>query len=342
MTDERPSPSRARAWGRSFASGLVLTIALVLAPLSIITGWARVQLVDTDAFVAAYAPLAHDPAVQQSVTDATMTVIAQHVDYTAIAGQVIDGITSLGTGPLATRALDALKGPAAQGLESVVRTNVARFVASDAFATVFSTALRTTHAQLVKTMQGDPNALVSVASDGTIGLELGPVVAAVRQHLIDSQVPFAAQIPAVQRTIPIAQADALPTAQTGYAVAVAVGAWLPFAAAVLLVAGILLARRRHRAAVVAGLALALGTLILIIGRAVAASIVSAALAPQGISDAASAALFSVVTDGMVSVAAWTCAGGVLGAVAVWIAGPWRPARAIRAKVRTWTTRTSTA
>ena len=29
MTDERPSPARARAWGRSFASGLVLTIALV-------------------------------------------------------------------------------------------------------------------------------------------------------------------------------------------------------------------------------------------------------------------------------------------------------------------------
>ena len=55
-----------------------------------------------------------------------MDVIDQHVDIPKLTSQVVDGIIGLGTGPVATKALEALKAPAAQGIMSLVRSTVER------------------------------------------------------------------------------------------------------------------------------------------------------------------------------------------------------------------------
>ena len=47
----------------------LIVLGCVMAPLAVVGGWAKSTLTDTDAFVATYAPLAHDPEVQAFVID---------------------------------------------------------------------------------------------------------------------------------------------------------------------------------------------------------------------------------------------------------------------------------
>ena len=62
-------------------------VATILVPVSIVTAWARVQLVDEDAFVATLAPLVDDPAVQAMIIDETMEAINAQVDFHEITAR---------------------------------------------------------------------------------------------------------------------------------------------------------------------------------------------------------------------------------------------------------------
>src|SRR4051794_6290410 len=124
-----PRAKRGRGW--TVLATVLIVIGTLLAPVALAASWAKIQLSNTDRFVAAYAPLAHDPQVQAYITDQVVSLIDQKVDIPTLTSEVIDGITSLGTGPRVTTALQSLKGVAASGLESLVESTVARFVASD-------------------------------------------------------------------------------------------------------------------------------------------------------------------------------------------------------------------
>ena len=78
---------RRRGWGWTLLATALIVIGAVLAPVATVASWARVQLTDTNSFVAAYAPLANDPAVQKFVTDATVEVIQQNVDIPGLSAQ---------------------------------------------------------------------------------------------------------------------------------------------------------------------------------------------------------------------------------------------------------------
>ena len=64
-------------------------------------------------------------------------------------------------------------------------------------------------------MRNDPQALIVAQSDGTIGIQLGPIVEDVKAALLARGLSIASRIPAVDRTIPIAQSDQIPTVQSG-------------------------------------------------------------------------------------------------------------------------------
>ncbi|KRC49326.1 hypothetical protein ASE16_11235 [Leifsonia sp. Root227] len=318
-----------RSWAWTLLATVLILIGALLAPVSVIASWAKVQLTDTDAFVAAYAPLAKDPGVQSFITSETMDVIQQNVDVPAITSQVVDGITSLGTGPAATRALEALKGPAAQGIISLMRSTVDGFVRSDAFAQVWQEALRTSHAQLVATMQNDPKAAIAVGSDGSVGVQLGPIIDRVKEILVKQGLTFASQIPSVDRTITIAQNSSLPTIQLFYGVAVAAGAWLPWVALLFLAAGVVVARRRGLALVWAAVALAISMVIIVagiaIGRLVFVGSVSPSLIPAGVART----VFDTLTTAMKDTGVAVLVLAIVVAVVAWYSGPFGVPRKLR-------------
>ena len=115
-TRSRPRPRSRAGWWRAFLSALCIVIATILVPVSIVSAWARVQLVDEDAFVATLAPLVDDPAVQAMIIDESMEAINAQVDFQQITSNVFDGVAALGLPPRAADALQLLEAPAANGL----------------------------------------------------------------------------------------------------------------------------------------------------------------------------------------------------------------------------------
>ncbi|HEY9478065.1 MAG TPA: hypothetical protein VIQ26_06490 [Microbacteriaceae bacterium] len=323
------SGKRRRGWGWTLLSTALIVIGAVLAPVATVASWARVQLTDTNSFVTAYAPLANDPAVQEFVTDATMDVIQQNVDIPAFSSRIIDGITALGTGPAATTALEALKGPVAQGIVSLIRSTVGTFVESDAFAQVWQEALRISHTQFVATMQNNPNAAIAVGSDGSVGIQLGPIVERVKTVLVERGLTFASQIPPVDRTITVAQSTSVPTLQLFYGLAVSVGTWLPWIALLFLAAGVAVARRRALALVWAAVALGLAMVVTIagiaIGRVAFISSASPTLIPADVAET----VFNTVTMAMTDTGVAVLVLAIVVAVVAWYAGPFAVPRRLR-------------
>jgi hypothetical protein len=320
---------RRRGWWWTLLATVLITIGALLAPLAVVASWANVVLTDTDRFVAAYAPLADDPRVQSYITAQTLDVIDEQIDIPKLTSDVIDGITGLGTGPAATQALNLLKGPAANGVQSLIANAVTNFVASDAFSNVWTTALRVSHSQLVAAMQNDPNAAITLGGNGSIGIQLGPIVDAVKAALVAQGIDLANQIPSTDRTIVVAQSDALPTLQLAYGLAVSAGVWLPWIALLFLAVGVLVARRRSIALIWAAIALALSMVVLAVSFAVGSLALISAVSPSLLPSDVAGLLYETVTGDMRATTVAVLVLAVVVAVVAWLAGPFAVPRRLR-------------
>lgn len=327
--DDEPAPRSGRGRIRSLASAVCIIIAAVLVPVSIVSAWTRVQLVDEDAFVSTLAPLSTDPSVQALIVDETMEAITDQVDFDALTAEVFSAVTDLGLPPRAASALELLQQPAAAGLESLVQTTVTRVVASDAFTDVWATTTRAAHRALTAAATSDGGGLVVRTDDG-VGIQLGAVVERVKGNLQDRGIGVATLIPAVDRVIILGDGQNLALLRTGYAAAAVGGWWLPVVTLALFGLGILLARRRSVAVLGTGVALALGAGSLAAGFAVGGAGVGAVAQDAGLSPSALEAIYAQMVGAMAHSAAVLALLGVLVAVAGWMLGRSRPARALRA------------
>ncbi len=321
------SPSRA-GWWRALLSALCIVVATILVPVSIVGAWARVQLVEEDAFVASLAPLVDDPAVQSMIIDESMEAITAQVDFDQITSSVFEGVAALGLPPRAADALQLLEAPAANGLQSLVTTTVTRVVESDAFSEVWATTTRAAHRALVGAATSDGGGLV-VRTDEGVGIQLGAVVERVKQNLVERGLGVAELIPTVDRVVIIGEGDNLAMIRTGYALATTLGFWLPFITLALFGLGILIARRRSTAILGTGVGFAIG------GGTLAATLAigSAAMGPTagalGLSPDALRVIYEQLVGNMTQTALVLALLGVLIAVLGWMMGGWGPALGFR-------------
>ncbi|CAN5486260.1 hypothetical protein BH10ACT7_BH10ACT7_28830 [soil metagenome] len=251
----------------------LITIGALLTPIAVVANWAQLQLSSTDDFVSTFGSLAREPEVQEFVSQQAATVIVEQVDIPGITQDLFTGLADLGLPSRATAALSALQGAAVLGAQSLIERTVQDFVSSDAFDTVFEGTLRLTHTQLIAALQNDPDAALTIAN-GEIGIQLGPIIASVRQLLIDRGLTFASAIPAIDRTVVIAQSDSLALAQQAYGITLAVGTWLPWITLALLLAGVLVARPRRFALLLASASVAGLMVVTVIGLGVGRLVVA--------------------------------------------------------------------
>lgn len=315
--------------GRTVAAVALVIIGLLLAPVAVISAWARLQLVDTDRFVATFAPLGEDPAVQAFIGDQVTDAIEEQVDIDQLTADVFEGIKSLDLPPRAEDALTLLQGPAAQGLSSLLDQTVDRVVTSDAFEQVWATALRASHTQFIAALQGDPDAALAIGDDGSLSVQLGPIVEEVKARLAERGVDFASAIPVINRSVVIAKVDSLVLVQTVYALAVAVGTWLPILVLVLLAAGVLVAKRRSAALAWTAGGLALTMLLTLAGFGTGKLFFVGTVSPSIMPSGAAEAVYGQLTELMVSTSAAITVLAIAVAIIAWLSGPWRPARAVR-------------
>ncbi|NYE20760.1 hypothetical protein [Microbacterium immunditiarum] len=323
------APPRRRNGWRAIVSALCIVIAGILVPVTIVSTWTRAQLVDEATFVQTFAPLADDPGVQELVIEQSTSAINESLDVESFTDDLFDGLARLDLPPAALRALELLRTPAASGLQGLIESTVTRVVESDAFAEVWQRALIASHRALVAAATGDGSGVVTIDEAGVLGIQLGPIVEELKQRLVDRGIGLAEAIPAVDRTIVIAQSDALPLVIAIYNIAVTVGWWLPLIALALFVVGILVARRRSTALLGTGVALALGGAALVIALGAARAILSLNAPALGVAPATTDSIFFVVAGAMRDTAIVATFLGVVIAIAAWLGGRWEPAVRVR-------------
>jgi hypothetical protein len=178
-------------------------------------------------------------------------------------------------------------------------------------------------------MQNNPKAAIAIGSDGSIGIQLGPIIDQVKAALVSKGITFASQIPTVDKTITVAQSDAIPTVQLAYNVALVAGAWLPWVAILFLAAGVLVARRRAVALVWAAVALALSMIILAVGFGIGRIVFIASASPSLMPSGVARTLYTTVVAAMQDTTVAVLVLAIVVAIVAWFAGPFEVPRRLR-------------
>ncbi len=243
-------PRRAR-WG---VAVVLAVVAALLTPVALVARYARSELLDTDRYVSTVAPLAGDPAVQEAVTDRVTDEIFGRLDIEALISEALESLAARDV----PEQVVGLAAPLAGQVESFTRDEVGSFVRSDEFATLWEQANRAAHAQVDALLTGETGGAVDVA-DGSVTIDLGDVVAAVKQRLVDRGFGPAERIPEVDTELTIVESDTLAEAQRGVRLLDRTANLLPFVILALGAAAVLVApdRRRGLLVVAAGIALSM-------------------------------------------------------------------------------------
>jgi hypothetical protein len=299
-TDTEPTPGARRVgrqrW-RSIVATLMIVVACVLAPLSVVAIWTRNQVTNTDRYVATITPLASDPAVQQAITDQITAQVFTYIDIQALTTQVADALSTRvegrGLPPQAAAALQGLAGPVANGVQGFVRTQVERIVQSQAFEDAWVQANRVAHEALVKALTGEGGGAVTVEGD-TVTLNLAPFIQTVKQRLVAQGFTLAERIPQVDASFVLFQSQDITRARSGFNLLNTLGVWLPVIAIVLLVLGVYVAKDHRRALVGAALGVAASMVVLALALTVFRSIYLDAVPAAVLPHDAAAVLYDTI------------------------------------------------
>jgi hypothetical protein len=283
-------PRRAARWRRPLSITL-LVVGCVTAPLALAAVWVHADLMDVEGYVATITPVADEPAVQKAVAD-------------VLADQISGALGDAESLPLPDE-VESAAGALSQPLGSLTRELTEQAVRSPAFREFWATANRKVHPALVAAVRGESE------DDGTIALDLTAVTGAVTDLLAEAGVALPDPLPKALRSGDVALLDSQPFASAGRALDALDQMYLVLSAGALaaLAGGVVLARDRRRAGVVAGVGAALGMAALEVALYAGRSSYLGATDDAGIPHDASAAVWSVVTSSL------TTGGGIATAVA---------------------------
>lgn len=315
---EAAGPARAHRHHplRSFGSALLILVAALLSLLSVVAVWANSIVQDTDRYVATVGPLASDPDVQKAVTDRVTDAVLAQVDVDALVEQLTDAAGQQGVPPRVTQLLGDLDGPIENGLKQLVAGTVERVVTSSAFETVWVNANRRAHSALDKALTGQADGPVKLENDQVV-VDLGPIVAEVKDRLVDAGFSPAAKIPDVRTDFVVFASQDIGEVRTYVRVLEILGSWLPLIALLVAAAGVYVAFNRRHALIGAGLAVFVAMLVLGIALTVTRDVYLDRL-PTGVSQAAAGSVYDALirflragVRALAAVALFTVAGAFL-------------------------------
>ena len=284
-------PARQR-W-RTVVATLLIVVACVLAPLSVVAVWTRNQVTNTDRYVATVSPLASDPAVQAAIADQITAQVFTYIDIKGLTTQALDALSSRGLSPQVASQLEAFSVPIANGVQSFTRDQVGKIVASDAFTNAWIQANRTAHAELVKALTGEGGGAITVEND-TVSVNLAAFVQTVKAQLVASGFTLAERIPQVNASFVLFQSKDITRVRSGFNLLNTLGIWLPIIALILLVLGVYVAKDHRRALVGAAVGVAVSMVVLALALAVFRSIYLDAVPATVLPHDAAAVLYDTI------------------------------------------------
>jgi hypothetical protein len=321
---ESTGPSRdGRHWLRPTGSVLLILLASLLSLLAVVSVWANSIVRDTNRYVATVAPLASNPDVQKAITNRVTTAVLAQIDVEALVKQLTQAATQKGAPSQAANLLGNLSGPITSGLKSLVSSTVERVVSSSAFETVWVNANRSVHSAVDKALTGEGGGAVSLKNN-QVAIDVGPIVAKVKDQLVKAGFGPAARIPAVHTDFVVFASKDIGKIKTYMRVLEIVGSWLPIVAVLIAAAGVYLAANRRRALIWAALGWFAAMLLLGITLTVSRAIYLDHL-PVGTSDAAAGAVYDALVRFLRSSVRAVGAVALVTAIGAYLSGPSRVA-----------------
>lgn len=210
-------------------------LGCLLSMVSVVTVWARNQVLETDRYLASVTPLADDPVILDEVARKVSDAIVSRLDTTALARE-----------SLPARA-EVLAAPLGGAVDDFIERATVDFVHSDAFATLWTEINRVGHTELVRLLRGEQAKAVLVNA-GRLSLDLAPVVEAVRDRLVQAGLLVVAQLPQIELVVDLASAEGIERAQVLVRRMDMLSVLLPILATILLLGAAALARDRWTSA----------------------------------------------------------------------------------------------
>lgn len=313
---------------RTVWASVLLVLAVLLAPFAVVAAWLDSSISDTDRYVSTVAPLAADPAVQNLVIDRLTTRIVDNVDVKGVTGSLDDVLRRNGAPAVVADHADALSGVLSSAVTDVVHEIVAGVVDSDQFADLWTAANRRVQPAVMKVLTGTGGGAITTSGNAIV-LDVGAVVDEVRKRLVDAGFGAAAKIPDSDRTIVLLQTKELSRVQDWLRVLDVLGLWLPVAAGLLLLAGVLLMPDRRIALMAGGVGVgAMMIVLLVLLTLLRQRYLDSVPSSAQTRDAASAIYDTLLrylrgsAEALLTLAAIAIAAG-------WLVGPARGARAVR-------------
>ena len=270
-----------RRW-RRILSWVLVVLACILSVLSVVTVFARNQLLNTDTYVNTVAPLASNPAIQ--------TQVAKQVSQNLITRTDVEARVKEALPPKA----GFLATPITSGLETVTNELALRVVQSKQFYTLWVGVNRASHKQLVALLTGSNEGSVSSKS-GKVTIDLSQVEANVKKKLDAKGITVFDKVPAVKGLdFVLFQSKDLTKIQKLIKLLNNLAIVLPIVALVCFAGAVALAGNRRRGLVRAAIGLALSMAAILVVMAVARNQYLSGLSPNQ-SVAANQAVIDTVT-----------------------------------------------
>ncbi|WP_449483191.1 hypothetical protein [Streptomyces avidinii] len=309
---------------------MLIALTCVLVPVSLLTVWVHDIVLDTGRYVSTVSPLASDPAIEAAAVHRITAAADVRVDGAQVTSDLAKWLEAQGLPPRVGTAVKALGPQLDSAADAAVSKVATRFVGSDAFETVWTTANRAAHTAVVHALTGEGRGAVGVEG-GTVTLDVGAAVESVKEDLVKAGLSPAEKIPEVDRQMVLFQSEKLAKIRGAVHLLDVVGNWMPVLTVVLGALGVLLARRRRRALVATALGAAGACLVFGIGLAVVRHYYLDHLPAQVQSPAAAAAVFDTLVRFLRVSVRTALVLGVVVALGAYLSGAGRLPRGVRGR-----------
>ncbi len=299
-----------RHWGRLTLSAALIVIASLLVPCAILGVWLDNVVTDTDTYVETVAPLARSPEIQQAASKRITDELLSEVDLQSEVQQALPNNAAF------------LASPITSGVQSLIEKIVNRVLASDQFATLWDTANRAAHEQLVAALTN------SSGKKGVVDIDLSGVVSEVGKQLDDLGISYFKDAGSKPLNFEVFQSNDVAAAQSAFNFFNTFASILPWVVLALYAAGVFAAPNRRRGLLYAATGLVLATALLLVSVAVGRSLYLDAL-PTGASIPANETIYDTLTRFLRGSGRTVAVVGVVILIATLVSGPSEAARSVR-------------
>src|SRR5436190_15555163 len=307
-------PVRHSPWRRVTATALVV-IASILAFFAILSIWVNRQALNTDNWTKTSSELLQQPVIRDRVAQRLTDELFSSVDVQQALAEA-----------LPPRA-QALAGPAANALRTQVDKVARNALARPDVQQLWADANRTAHEQLLAVLDGGGTTVST--EQGVVTLNVSALLAKLQQETgVGGRLRKV--LPASATNLTLFQAKQLKAAQTGVKVLRPLPViLLLIAIGLVAIAAAIAPQWRRRAIRAFGFGLVTAGLAALLVRSVAGGAFVSSFAKTAAAEPAVKDVWTIATDLLVQVSVATIVYGIVMVLAAWLAGPTRPATAVR-------------